>query len=631
MKKRILSILLCALLVCGLLPTSALAAPSDAPLSNASQNQNIDAGSISKNVSDTGFYQRMPRLTDTCRSCGGVLREFIPDDYFGCSYTLSDEDVLSDCSFKVGTFKQSGDYNGLPCLEFDYKAASPGTTTVKLTFYYQFDADQESGYCDICGNYVTCSNNYNHYYDTVTFKVNVSETYSLSYDANGGSGAPATESKKSTEKSQEFAVSTNAPTRDDYTFVGWSDSEDGDASYQAGDKITLSYEAPSKTIYAVWQTNQKYTVTYTDGVEGEEVFADQVYSDLLSGTTTPAFDGTPTREGYVFKGWTPAVAETVTADAAYTAVWGEDKNNNGVADDEEDKYIVTYTDGVEGEEVFADQIYSDLLSGTATPAFDGTPTREGYVFKGWTPAVAETVTADAAYTAVWGEDKNNNGVADDEEDKYIVTYTDGVEGEEVFADQIYSDLLSGTATPAFDGTPTREGYVFKGWTPAVAETVTDDAVYTAVWGEDKNNNGVADDEEDKYTVTYTDGVEGEEVFADQVYSDLLSGTATPAFDGTPTREGYVFKGWTPAVSETVTADATYTAVWEKSPSSNKSGGTTNSSNTSKSSGSGASKSNTSVSSPKTGDESNITLWIVLFAFSGIALAGVLVYKRRKTN
>ena len=551
MKKRILSILLCALLVCGLLPTSALAAPSDAPLSNASQNQNIDAGSISKNVSDTGFYQRMPRLTDTCISCGGVLREFIPDDYFGCSYTLSDEDVLSDCSFKVGTFKQSGDYKGLPCLEFDYKAASPGTTTVKLTFYYQFDADQESGYCDRCGNYVTCSRNYNHYYDTVTFKVNVSETYSLSYDANGGSGAPSTESKKSTEKSQEFAVSTNAPTRDDYTFVGWSDSEDGDASYQAGDKITLSYEAPSKTIYAVWQTNQKYTVTYTDGVEGEEVFADQVYSELLSGTATPAFDGTPTREGYVFKGWTPAVAETVTADAVYTAVWGEDKNNNGVADDEEDKYTVTYTDGVEDEEVFADQVYSELLSGTATPAFDGTPTREGYVFKGWTPAVAETVTADATYTAVWGEDKNNNGVADDEEDKYTVTYTDGVEGEEIFADQVYSDLLSGTATPAFEGTPTREGYVFKGWTPAVAETVTD--------------------------------------------------------------------------------DATYTAVWEKSSSSNKSGGTTNSSNTSKSSGSGTSKSNTSVSSPKTGDESNITLWIVLFAFSGIALAGVLVYKRRKTN
>ena len=38
-----------------------------------------------------------------------------------------------------------------------------------------------------------------------------------------------------------------------------------------------------------------YTVTYTDGVENEEVFADQVYSDLRKDSTTPAFNGTPTR------------------------------------------------------------------------------------------------------------------------------------------------------------------------------------------------------------------------------------------------------------------------------------------------------------------------------------------------
>ena len=36
-----------------------------------------------------------------------------------------------------------------------------------------------------------------------------------------------------------------------------------------------------------------------------------------------------------------------------------------------------------------------------------------------------------------------------------------------------------------------------------------------------------------YTVTYTDGVENEEVFADQVYSDLRKDSATPAFNGTP--------------------------------------------------------------------------------------------------
>lgn len=67
---------------------------------------------------------------------------------------------------------------------------------------------------------------------------------------------------------------------------------------------------------------------------------------------------------------------------------------------------------------------------------------------------------------------------------------------------------------------------------------------------------------EEYTVTYTDGVDGEEVFADQVYSDLRKDSATPAFNGTPTRTGYTFAGWDPEVAETVTANATYTAKWE---------------------------------------------------------------------
>ena len=66
-----------------------------------------------------------------------------------------------------------------------------------------------------------------------------------------------------------------------------------------------------------------------------------------------------------------------------------------------------------------------------------------------------------------------------------------------------------------------------------------------------------------YTVTYTDGVENEEVFADQVYSDLRKDSATPAFDGTPTRTGYTFAGWEPEVAETVTQTVTYVAKWEK--------------------------------------------------------------------
>lgn len=70
-----------------------------------------------------------------------------------------------------------------------------------------------------------------------------------------------------------------------------------------------------------------YTVTYTDGVENEEVFADQVYSDLRKDSTTPAFNGTPTRTGYTFAGWEPEVAATVTQTVTYVAKWEAKKAN----------------------------------------------------------------------------------------------------------------------------------------------------------------------------------------------------------------------------------------------------------------------------------------------------------------
>ena len=65
----------------------------------------------------------------------------------------------------------------------------------------------------------------------------------------------------------------------------------------------------------------------------------------------------------------------------------------------------------------------------------------------------------------------------------------------------------------------------------------------------------------RYTVTYTDGVDDEVVFEDKVFPDLVVGTATPEFGGTPTRAGYTFTGWSPAVEEKVTNNITYNATW----------------------------------------------------------------------
>ena len=474
---------------------------------------------------------------------------------------------------------------------------------------------------------------------------NINDPNHILEGIEGSEGSSTLSGWPGTYKCYQTVVTTDGVTNGTATF-------DIDLIYQfsrLNSSIGWTYASNwgGRTLHFTIKQTVAYTVTYTDGVEDEEVFADEVHENLSSGVATPAFSGgTPTRTGYVFKGWNPEVAATVTGNATYVATWGEDKNNNGIDDNEETKYTVTYTDGVDGEEVFADQVYGNLLSGVATPAFEGTPTREGYVFKGWNPAVAATVTGNATYVARWGEDKNNNGIADDEETKYTVRYTDGVNDGVIFADQVYGNLLSGVDTPAFKGTPKREGYVFKDWNPSVAEKVTGDVTYVATWGEDKNNNGIADDEETKYTVRYTDGVDEEVIFADQVYGNLLSGVDTPAFKGTQTREGYVFKGWKPAVAEKVTGDVTYVAVWEKAkdnngdtkpgdtkpgdtkPGNTKPGNTKPGNTKPNTTTNSSTKAGTSARSPKTSDTANLALWMALLVVSG---GSMVINKKKKYN
>ena len=65
----------------------------------------------------------------------------------------------------------------------------------------------------------------------------------------------------------------------------------------------------------------RYTVAYTDGVDGEVVFEDKVFNDVVVGSTTPEFGETPTRAGYTFTGWSPAVEEKVTKNITYNATW----------------------------------------------------------------------------------------------------------------------------------------------------------------------------------------------------------------------------------------------------------------------------------------------------------------------
>ncbi len=76
----------------------------------------------------------------------------------------------------------------------------------------------------------------------------------LKYDANGGTNAPASDTKQ-VEKGQSatFTVSNQKPTRENYTFKGWSTDENAaTAEYKGGDSITIN---ENTTLYAVWEAN----------------------------------------------------------------------------------------------------------------------------------------------------------------------------------------------------------------------------------------------------------------------------------------------------------------------------------------------------------------------------------------
>ena len=256
-----------------------------------------------------------------------------------------------------------------------------------------------------------------------------------------------------------------------YEFYGWYD--DGLFNIYKSDPANPPAGLKEKTVNG-W-TNlkcmvyDKYQVVYFQSEEAWRDFQNdhsktegRLYSTTaLFGSTLPTADApTPTRTGYTFKFWSregqngDVTGQTVNGWTNLYAVW------------EKNTYTVTYTDGVNGE-AFADQAYTAKYE-DATPAFEGTPARAGYKFLGWEPTVAETVTENATYVAQW-------------EKLYTVTYTDGVDGK-AFKDDVHSDLEKDTPTPAFSGdTPTRKGFVFDGWTPEVAETVTEDVTYTAQW------------------------------------------------------------------------------------------------------------------------------------------------------
>lgn len=122
----------------------------------------------------------------------------------------------------------------------------------KATFY-DWTREQVNATANVTGSEpYPCSKNFYLVYKEAAPQT---QDITLTYDANGGSGAPASETKNvEIGKGATFTVSSVKPTRNNYDFKGWStDRNAKTASYHGGDSITISQDT---TLYAVWANHE---------------------------------------------------------------------------------------------------------------------------------------------------------------------------------------------------------------------------------------------------------------------------------------------------------------------------------------------------------------------------------------
>ena len=147
--------------------------------------------------------------------------------------------------------------------------------------------------------------------DHKSITVKARPSYKITFNANGGSGAPSSQTKWYGET---LTLSSTKPTRTGYTFKGWSTSSTAtSATYSAGGSYTVNTSA---TLYAVWQANT-YTIKYNaNGGSGAPSNQTKTYNKTLILSSTK-----PTRTNYNFEGWSTsstATSATYSAGGSYT-------------------------------------------------------------------------------------------------------------------------------------------------------------------------------------------------------------------------------------------------------------------------------------------------------------------------
>lgn len=276
----------------------------------------------------------------------------------------------------------------------------------------------------------------------------------VKFNANGGTGAMT---GQVIAKNATAALKPNTFVREGFEFSGWSTDPAGAVMY--ADAAPFTAGTTDITLYAQWQTNAQYTITFNaNGGTGGTGPVLMSPGDVLQAPIV-------SRTGYTFAGWQPEVPPMVgNQDMEYIAQWTANT------------YTINYlgNGSSSGSTASSLHTYDVVQNLTANGYF-----KVGHSFLGWsmspsatTPTytdshgvlnLSEVSGAELSFYAVWAVNE------------YTITFdANGGEGS--------LQVTAAYGNPLTPPNVTREGYIFVGWSPEVPPTVPDsDNVYTAVW------------------------------------------------------------------------------------------------------------------------------------------------------
>ena len=509
-----------------------------------------------------------------------------------CAHTTTEKQWSTGCAWKIvcktcGATMSSGTTHGpYACGNWTYVNAAQHMRTKECgrgdystteyashnttTRYEQYSASQHRKYshCTDCDTTIGSVSYENHTFTSSTsngqvvtscslcgYTKTTAQTYTISYNANGGSNAPSSQTKV---HGVTLTLSSSVPYRFNYEFVGWStNSNSSVASYYAGGSYTGN---ASVTLFAVWKYKPAtYTVSYdANGGTGAPGRQTKTYGVTLTLTTIQ-----PTRRNYLFLGWSKdrnATSASYSAGGSYTdnadvtlyAVWRYDPET----------YTIRYdaNDGT-GAPASQTKTYGVPLTLSAVK-----PMRAGYEFLGWSTdpttmltnyAPGERYTDEASVTlyAVW------RYIPKTYEVKYDVNG-----GGNTPASQTKTENVTLILTSTI---PTRYGYTFRGWATTSTATTADyqsGGSYTA----NESVTLYAVWEINTYTVSF-DANGGTNAPNPQKKTHGQNLILTVAI---PTRTNHVFLGWAtdstsksvayaPSATYTAEEDVTLYAVWQE--------------------------------------------------------------------